>query len=195
VVEIGQSHRRYSASPVAAEAVGELLFRVARIRSTDSATVAADASYTTTDRPYPSTADLYDLEIYVSLDRCVGLPRGNYHYDPEEHVLTLVSDSDPALGELLDLAMVAAGSTQRPPALITMTSRIARLSWMYSGIAYASTLKHVGALQQTLHLVATAMGLVSRAVPVGDGEVVDEALRLDWPTEVSVGEVLVGVRQ
>ena len=107
-------------------------------------------------------------------------------------MLTLVSDSEPALGELLDIAMVAAGSTQRPPALITMTTRIARLSWMYSGIAYATTLKHVGALQQTLHLAATAMGLASMALPISDGELVDEALRLDWPTEVSVGEFVIG---
>jgi SagB-type dehydrogenase family enzyme len=193
-VEVSRSHRQYSDRPVAAEEVGELLYRVARIRSTDLATLATDASYTVTDRPYPSTADLYELEIYVSLDRCVGLPRGNYHYDPGEHALTLVNDSEPGLGELLDIAMVAAGSTQRPPALITMTTRLARLSWMYSGIAYATTLKHVGALQQTLHLVATAMGLASRALPVSDGELVDEALHLDWPTEVSVGEFLIGVR-
>src|SRR5262249_7749043 len=122
------------------------------------------------------------------------LPSGNYHYDPEDHVLTLVSDSEPALGELLDIAMVAAGCTRRPPALITMTTRIARLSWMDSGIAYATTLRHVRALQQPLHLRATAMGLSSMALPVSDGELVDEALRLDWPTEVSVGEFVVGVR-
>jgi SagB-type dehydrogenase family enzyme len=90
---------------------------------------------------------------------------------------------------------VAAGSTQRPPVLVTMTTRLARLSWIYSGIAYATTLKHVGALQQTLHLVATAMGLASTALAVDDGVAVDRALRLDWPTEVSVGDFLIGVRR
>jgi SagB-type dehydrogenase family enzyme len=194
VIEVSQAHQHYADRPVAAEAIGELLYRAARIRSTESASVAAGGTYTVTDRPYPSTAQLYELEVYLSLDRCVGLPSGNYHYDPDDHALTLVNDSEPALGELLDIAMVAAGSTRRPPALITLTTRVARLSWMYSGIAYATTLKHAGALQQTLHLVATAMGLASTALPVSDGELVDEALHLDWPTEVSVGEFLIGVR-
>ena len=175
--------------------MGELLFRVARIRSTELGSAAAETNYTVSDRPYPSTADLYELELYLSLDRCPGLPRGNYHYDPREHALTLISDSEAELGELLDIAKVAAGSTQRPPVLITVTTRIARLSWIYSGIAYATTLKHVGALQQTLHLVATAMGLASTALAVPDGATVDEALSLEWPAEVSVGDFLVGVRR
>jgi SagB-type dehydrogenase family enzyme len=194
VIEVSQADQQYSDRPVTAEEIGELLYRAARIRSTGSASVAVDGTYTVTDRPYLSTAQLYELELYVSLDRCEGLPSGNYHYDPEDHALILVNDSAPALGELLDIAMVAAGSTRRPPALITLATRVARLSWMYSGIAYATTLKHVGALQQTLHLVAAAMGLASTALPVSDGELVDEALHLDWPTEVSVGEFLVGAR-
>lgn len=195
VIEVSRTYRDYSERPVTAEELGELLYRVARIRSTEPGSAAVEAPYTVSDRPYPSTADLYELELYLSLNRCAGLPRGNYHYDPREHALTLVSDSEQALGELLDIAKVAAGGAQRPPVLITVTTRIARLSWIYSGIAYATTLKHVGALQQTLHLVATAMGLASTALAVGDGAVVDEALRLDWPTEVSVGEFLIGVRR
>jgi SagB-type dehydrogenase family enzyme len=195
VIEVSRSYRDYSERPVTAEELGELLYRVARIRSTESASAPVEATYTVSDRPYPSTADLYELELYLSIDRCAGLPRGNYHYDPREHHLTLVTDAESDLGEMLDIAKVAAGSTQRPPVLITVTTRIARLSWMYSGIAYATTLKHVGALQQTLHLVATAMGLASTALAVGDGAVADQALRLGWPTEVSVGEFLVGVRR
>jgi SagB-type dehydrogenase family enzyme len=194
VIEVSRSHRDYSERAVTAEELGELLFRVARIRSTELGSAAIETNYTVSDRPYPSTADLYELELYLSLDRCDGLPRGNFHYDPREHALTLVSDSEPDLDELLDTAKVAAGSTRRPPVLITVTTRIARLSWIYSGIAYATTLKHVGALQQTLHLVATAMGLASAALAVADGSAVDDALHLHWPSEVSVGDFLIGVR-
>jgi SagB-type dehydrogenase family enzyme len=195
VIEVSRSYRDYSERPVTAEELGELLFRVARIRSTELGSAATETNYTVSDRPYPSTADLYELELYVSLDHCAGLPRGTFHYDPGAHALTLVSDSEEDLGELLDIAKVGAGSTQRPPVLITVTTRIARLSWIYSGIAYATTLKHVGALQQTLHLVATAMGLASCALAVADGAAVDEALRLRWPAEVSVGDFIIGVRR
>src|SRR5262249_55489862 len=87
VLEVSRAHRQYSDRPVAAEEVGELLYRAARIRSTGSAPVAVGGTYTVTDRPYLSTAQLYELELYVSLDRCVGLPSGTYHYDPDDHAL------------------------------------------------------------------------------------------------------------
>jgi len=195
VIEVRTSSCDYSDRPLTAEQLGELLFRVARIRWTKQVSAAGGAAYAISDRPYPSTAGLYELELYLSLERCAGLPQGNYHYDPGEHALTQISHSAAELTELLDIAKVAAGSTLRPPVLVTVTTRIARLSWMYGGIAYATMLRHVGALQQTLQLVATAMGLTSCALTVGDGAVADEALRLDWPTEVSVGEFLVGARR
>jgi len=194
VVEDDRSHRRFPSRPLTAKQLGELLFRVARIRWTKLVNTVDGISYLVSDRPYLSTADLYELELYLSLDRCAGLSRGSYHYDPREHALTMINDSDPDLVELMDAAKVAAGSTQRPAALITVTSRVARLAWMYSGIAYSTTLKHVGALQQTLQLEATAMGLASCPVAVGDGIAADLALRLDWPAEVSVGEFIVGGR-
>jgi SagB-type dehydrogenase family enzyme len=194
VLEASRADASFTDRPVTAEQLGELLYRVARIRRTAMATAAGGTSYAISDRPYPSTADLYELELYLSLHNCSGLPRGNYHYDPQEHALTLVNDSAAGLIELLDAAKTAAGSTLRPPALITLTTRISRLSWIYSGVAYANTLRHLGALQQTLHLMATAMGLGSCAVEGGDGAAAGEVLRLDWPAEVSVGEFLVGYR-
>lgn len=191
VLESRESHRDFADGPLTAEQLGELLYRVARIRWIKVAS-AAGASYAISSRPYPSTADLYELELYLSLDRCAGLPRGSYHYDPREHALTLVNDSEPELDELLDIAKVAAGSVHRPAVLITIATRIARLSWMYTGIAYSTTLRNVGALQQTLYLAATAMGLASCAVAAEDGAAADEALRLRWPAEVTVGEFIVG---
>jgi SagB-type dehydrogenase family enzyme len=189
-----QPERTLPERALTAELLGELLYRVARIRWTKMVRTVDGISYMVSDRPYPSTADLYELELYLSLDRCAGLPRGNYHYDPREHTLTLLGSTEAELVELMDTATVAAGSTRRPAAVITVTSRIARLAWMYSGIAYATTLKHVGALQLMLQLEATAMGLASGAVAVGDGVTADLALRLDWPAEVSIGEFIVGGR-
>ena len=75
-----------------------------------------------------------------------------------------------------------------------MPGRIARLSWMDGPVAYSLTPKQVGELQQTFLLVARAMGLACQAPAIVDGTA-DEALRLDWPNEVSVGEFLVGFEQ
>ncbi len=185
-----------------AEQVGELLFRAARIRSVSAESTSAEAtssestdtavSYDISDRPYLSVHGLYELELYVSVHNCAGLSRGTYHYDPEYHALTLVNDSRLELDELLETARIAAGSPVAPSVLITMTARVARFSWMYGGIGYSLTLAHVGALQQTLCLVANAMGLAACAPAVDPGDVLDSALQLGWPAEVGVGEFLVG---
>lgn len=192
VIETAQFCPEFADRELTAEQLGELLFRAARIRSISPASAGADVTYPISDRPYLSIFGLHELELYVSLNRCAGLPRGIYHYDPKDHVLTLINDSQSELDELLDNASVAARTTQRPPVMITITARVIRSSWMYGGIAYSLTLTHVGALQQTLCLVATAMGLSACVPAIDPGDVTDAALRLDWPAEIGVGEFIVG---
>jgi SagB-type dehydrogenase family enzyme len=191
VIENSRLCSELSERGITAEQLGELLFRTARIRSISPAS-AGEVTYRVSDRPYLSIYGLHELELYVSLNDCAGLPRGIYHYDPKDHALTLINDSQQELDELLDHASVAARTTQRPPVLVTITARVARSSWMYGGIAYSLTLTHVGALQQTLCLVATAMGLAPCVPAIDPGDVTDGALRLDWPAEIGVGEFIVG---
>jgi SagB-type dehydrogenase family enzyme len=175
-----------------AKSLGELLFRAARIRSVATGSTGTDVRYDISDRPYLSVYGLYELELYVSAHKCADVPRATYHYDPRDHVLTLVNDSQAELDELLDGARVAARTSLQPPVLITLTARVARTSWMYGGIGYSLALTHVGALQQTLCLVANAMGMAACAPAVDPGDATNSALRLDWPSEVGIGEFLVG---
>lgn len=69
-----------------------------------------------------------------------------------------------------------------------MTARMSRIAWVLGNAAYATTLLHVGALQQVLYLTAKAMGLAAHAVPVDAGDRVDRSLKLEGLAEVSVGE-------
>lgn len=170
--------------------VGELLFRAARIRGPGPPHLPHGMSHAASQRPYLSIACLYELELYLSLDRCEELPRGIYHYDPAGHALTLVNDDEAELGGMLDMAKVAAGCVQRPPAMISMTARMARLTAL-GGAAYATALLHVGALHQTLSLVARAMGLTAHPVAIDANDMVQRALRLPWPAEIGVGECVV----
>ena len=181
----------FSGVDLTADAVGELLYRTARIRSVGPSYVPMAASYEASQRPYLNIACLYELELYLTVNRCDGLPRGTYHYDPLGHALTAVQDDPAVLTTLLDLAKVAAGSTRQPALLLTITARMGRVSWILPRSAYATTLMHVGALQQTLYLGAKAMGLSAHAVVVDAGNTVDRALRLDWPGETVVGECVV----
>jgi SagB-type dehydrogenase family enzyme len=191
-VELRHSVRVFADEGPTAEQLGELLFRTARIRSQRVVRGAGDVRYTVSERPYPTAGSLYELDLYLTVDRCADLPRGIYHYDPADHALTLINQNENEIEELLAGATVLIGSS-RPPVLITMTARIGRLSWVYDSIAYATTLKHVGVLQQTLYLVATMLGLAPCALAMGDSELATSAFGLDWPAEVSVGEFVVGV--
>ncbi|MFJ7219540.1 SagB/ThcOx family dehydrogenase [Amycolatopsis sp. NPDC098790] len=178
----------FSERSLSAAQIGEFLYRAARVRSVGPAHLPGGPSHEASQRPYFSIACLYELEIYVGLNRCSDLARGIYHYDPLWHTLTLINDETVILDGLLDMAMIAAGSHRRPSALLTMTARMARVAWALGGAAYANTLVHVGALQQVLYLTAKTMGLAAHAVPVDAGDRVDRALKLEWPAEVSVGE-------
>ncbi len=176
-----------------AEQVGELLYRGARVRSTGPAHLPSPGggpSHEASQRPYANIACLYELEVYLTLDRCAGLPSGLFHYDPLGHALTRI-DADPAhVGTVLDVGRVAAGSAKRPAMVLTITARIGRLSWILPGASLAVALTHCGALQQTIYLVAKAMGLWAHAVPA-DGTGPDRLLGLEWPAEVGLAECVV----
>lgn len=175
VLEDRRAFTTFDERRLTAHALGELLFRAARVRSPSS------------------HSPLHELELYVTLDRCAGLPRGIYRYDPPSHSLTLINAVAGQITELLDDAAVTAGTADRPPALLTLTTRLGRLSWAYRGIPYATALRHVGMVQQTFSLVATAMGLAPLVLAFGDIELANRVFRLDWPAEVAVGEFVLGV--
>jgi SagB-type dehydrogenase family enzyme len=192
-IENRHSVREFAERGPSAAQLGELLYSSARIRSQHELRGAGDVSYAVSTRPYPSAGSLYELDLYLTVDRCEGLPRGIYFYDPAGHALTLINTTATDVDNLLADAMVLTGAARRPPVLITMTARMARLSWVYDSISYATTLKHVGVLQQTLYLVSTALGLAPCALAMGDSELATTAFGLDWPAEVPVGEFVVGL--
>jgi SagB-type dehydrogenase family enzyme len=181
--------------PVTVEQIGELLFRAARVRSVSPASAGGDHVYEVSDRPYLSINGLYELELYLCANEAVGLSRGIYHYDPRQHTLTLLKNSAEDMATVLENAMIGSGASGWPPAMITITARVARSSWMYGGIAYSLTLTHVGALQQMLCISATAMGLAACVPAIDPGDAVDSALGLEWPAEVGVGEFVFGTRR
>ncbi|MFH8571862.1 SagB family peptide dehydrogenase [Streptomyces sp. NPDC017993] len=174
--------------------LGSLLYRAARVRRLRDPGPHAPQGYATSDRPYQSMGDTYALELYLLVGGGTWLAPGAYHYDPLNHALERVEGVPEALAELSVEAQTAAGLTGPPPPLITITARFARSAYQFSSGAYASLMKDVGALQQTLSLVATALGLGSCPLAVGDTETAVRALGLSWSTESSVGEFLLSPR-
>ncbi|MEV7601807.1 SagB family peptide dehydrogenase [Kitasatospora sp. NPDC089797] len=187
-LERRRSVRRYGEQRMTLGRLGDLLYHALRVREADGGREDAGAQ----SRPYPSGGACYELECYLTVGRCAGLEAGSYAYDPLGHALIRLS-GDPELDRtMLREAQTCAGAEDPPDVLLTLAARFARVSWKYSGLAYALTLKHVGVVQQTLYLLATAMGLGGCALGTGNTGLSAEAFGLDWRAESAVGEFILG---
>ncbi|WP_432146601.1 SagB family peptide dehydrogenase [Streptomyces sp. bgisy084] len=194
VLESRRSIRAYDEQPMTARQLGEFLYRVQRVRAIFGPDALSGVPYQGVDRPYPTGGATGDLDAYVTVNRCADLPRGVYYYDSAAHQLVLINKEEKALQTMLGMAYRACGGAVVPDVLLTITARFQRMAWKYSGIAYASTLKHVGVLYQTLYLVATAMQLAPCGLGSGDIQTSANIFGLDWRRESSVGEFMLGSR-
>jgi oxazoline/thiazoline dehydrogenase len=192
VLEGRKSIRDHADQPITARELGEFLYRTARVRHVVEPDPGRFRYHQVSNRPYPSGGAAYDLELYVTVDSCVDVASGIYHYDPLDHRLCRLVNRNAHVEALLDNAKLSAGSSSEPQVLITLTSRFQRLSWKYRGAAYALTLKNVGVLYQTMYLVATAMGLAPCGLSAGNAALFAEAVGTSYFAESSVGEFMLG---
>lgn len=187
VQEDRRSIRSYAKAPLTVRQAGEFFFRVARLRRTFQ---VGDVELSS--RPYPGGGACHPLEFYLVVRACQGLKPGLFRYQPDSHSLLPLKASQQALEALLDSARWAVGKELEPQLLIVLTARFQRLSWKYQSVVYATVLKEVGVVMQTMYLCATAMGLGGCALGAGDARLFGEAAGLDYCTESSVGEFLLG---
>lgn len=178
--------------PITLTEVARLLDGAARIISRKRKTDEDEDESEVAPRPYPSGGASYELELYLAVDRCEGLARGFYHYDANQHALVLIETNAHWLTAMLEDAQFAMGAPAVPQVLMTMSARFSRVSWKYSGFAYALVLKHVGVLMQTLYLMATEMEIGACAVGVGDIDLFAKMTGLAFHVEGSVGQIAIG---
>jgi SagB-type dehydrogenase family enzyme len=115
-------------------------------------------------RPYPSGGSAYELELYLAVANCEGLPRGFYHYDADRHALIPIDAGTAELEALFASAEFAMDAPATPQILITIAARFDRVAWKYSSIAYSLVLKDTGVLIQTLYLMASDLQLGGCAI-------------------------------
>jgi SagB-type dehydrogenase family enzyme len=199
VQEARRSIREYSTRPLTAPELGEFLYRVGRVADYSDIqihTPKGSVTMAVAPRPYPAGGGLYELELYVTVNRCEGLDAGLYRYEPDGHRLTRLAAAPEDLEALL---MDASHSTTIPrdklQVLIVIAARFQRIAWKYASIAYSIILKDVGVLYQTMYLNATAMGLAPCGVGCGDADLFARAAGTDYYAETSVGEFLLGSRE
>ncbi|HSH05603.1 MAG TPA: SagB family peptide dehydrogenase [Anaerolineae bacterium] len=191
ILEQRHSQRQHNPKqPITLDQLGEFLYRTARVR----ARIPANnfTQYETSNRPYPGGGACYELELYLAINHCQDLERGLYYYHPENHQLYLISSPTPQFESLIVDAMFATVNQTQPQIVINIAARFQRVSWSYEGISYAVTLKNVGAFYQTMYLVATAMGLAACAMGRGNSDTFSQVAGLDYYTETTVGEFMLG---
>jgi oxazoline/thiazoline dehydrogenase len=189
VLENRTSIREYGETPITAQQLGEFLYRCARIKNQIQTEQGELLS-----RPYPSGGAMYELELYPVVNRCQDILPGLYYYQPQAHELSGISGETEAVEALLKDAGMAMGQG-KPQILIVITARFQRLAWKYESIAYALMLKHVGALYQTMYLVATAMNLAPCGIGTGDSDLFAQVAGCNYYAETSVGEFVLGSRK
>ena len=184
--------------PITLAELARFLDRTARVQSTWSSRLdLGDGSQdgpmlAYTSRPYPSGGSSYELELYLAVDKCDGLPRGFYHYDAGDHALVPVAVSTAELDAVLNAAEFAMGATAVPQVVVTIAARFSRTSWKYSSIAYSLILKDVGVLLQTFYLMATDMGLGGCAIGTVNIELFAKMTGLEPHAEGAVGQFALG---
>jgi SagB-type dehydrogenase family enzyme len=185
-----------SQRPITLAELAQFLDGTARVQSEFKAPLdhggggGSESTYTV--RPYPSGGASYELELYLAVDTCDGLPRGFYHYDAGAHALVPIETRDHQLDALLKGATYAMGVNAAPQILITIAARFGRVSWKYSSIAYALILKDVGALLQTFYVMATDMSLGGCAIGTTNIELFAKMTGLQFHVEGPVGQFALG---
>lgn len=190
VLEHRKSIREYADTVISDRQLGEFLYRTARVKEL----VNTDLQQLS-HRPYPAGGAIYELELYVSVNACEGIPQGLYHYCPKNHQLSRISGLTEHVECLLRDSLRSTGQERDPQILITIAARFQRFSWKYQSMAYNVILKNVGVLYQTMYLVATAMDLAPCALGGGNSDLFARAAGLDYYAETSVGEFLLGSKR
>jgi SagB-type dehydrogenase family enzyme len=178
--------------PITLEELSDFLDGTAPILSEVSSQGEYGASITYAPRPYPSAGACYELELYLTVDKCEGLARGFYHYDAGEHALVPIHVLSAQFEAALMRAAFAMGAPAAPQILITIAARFARVSWKYSAIAYELVLKDVGVLMQTFYLMATAMGLGGCAIGIVNIDLFSKMTGIEFHIEGPVGQFAMG---
>ncbi len=186
-------------APITLTELSQFLDSAARISETvetpfdpQSDPAGGGPTLTHTVRPYPSGGASYELELYLAVNACEGLPRGFYHYDPDAHALVPIAVHHRDFDAMLQGAEFAMGESGAPQILVTIAARFGRVSWKYSSIAYSLILKDTGVLMQTLYLMAADMGLGGCAIGTTNIELFAKMTGLDFHVEGPVGQFALG---
>jgi SagB-type dehydrogenase family enzyme len=185
-----RSRRAYSdQDPIKVSELSDLLYHALATDDWDS--LEAHPSHDER-RPYPSGGAIYEIGVYVCVRLCSGLDEGLYEYDPRSHQLLKMRDLDDAALSMLGSARAAMAQKTPPQVLLLFSSHFAGMAWKYRAIAYAVTLKNLGAIYQTIYLVAEMLRVGGCALGSGNIQTFADLIDTPFYEEGLVGEFSIG---
>jgi SagB-type dehydrogenase family enzyme len=182
VIEARRSVRYHAPEPITIETLGQFLFRTAR--------AGDDGRF----RLYPGGGACHPLEVYVIAAHCAGLEPGLYRYLATSHELLPVAADPDVVQSFVSNSAVPMERGCAQQVQLVFTARFDKINRRYEGNAYALILQEVGALYQTMYLVATAMGLAPCGVGGGNADAFARMIGTDPLEEASVGAFVIGSR-
>ncbi len=183
IMETRRSIRQPGEQPLTLTQLGNFLHRTSR-----TIAVRSGEFQDLPQRPYPGGGSIYELEVYIANWRCDGIAQGIFHYKSDRHCLVALPDTQDAAQQILQKSSQAMAGAPQPDVVIIITSRLPRLAWKYSKIAYRVTLINAGVLIQTMYLTATDMKLAGCANGLGDHQAFHDAVDVDSWEETAVAE-------
>jgi SagB-type dehydrogenase family enzyme len=141
-------------------------------------------------RTVPSAGGLYPIEIYPAINNVTGLERGLYHYDIQEHALSLLKEGD-FRGKVAEVCLdqkVAYNSAIN----FIWTAMIGRSRWKYLQRCYRYLYLDAGHIGQNFYLIAEALGLGACTIGALYDDELNQFLEIDGKTEAVLYVGVVG---
>ena len=159
-----RSIRSYTGEPLTLAEVSQLLWAAQGITNPSGLRTA------------PSAGALYPLEIYLLAGEVSNLPAGIYHYQPDEHALSLMIEGDQR--QTLYKAALSQSAVKDAAAVIVITAIYERTTVKYGkrGIQYVHM--EVGSAAQNIYLQALSLDLGTVFIGAFHEEEVKRVLQL-----------------
>jgi SagB-type dehydrogenase family enzyme len=140
----------------------------------------------------PSGGARHSIEVYTFVRKVSGLPRGLYHYNPDQHTLARVGRAAP---RRVSDYLPGQHWYDDASAVMLMTAVFDRVQWRYPyARAYRAILAESGHLCQTFCLVATALGLAPFCTMALADSRIERDLKIDGVSESVIYAAGVGTR-
>jgi SagB-type dehydrogenase family enzyme len=169
-----QSHRRFTAEPLALDELSFLLWATQGVRQQ----VAPGAVL----RTVPSAGNRHALETYLAVARVGGLGPGIYRYLPLEHQLLHLFPEE-QMPQKLTEATLGQAFVGRAAAVFIWTTIPYRMEWRYGLAAHKVIALDAGHVCQNLYLACAAVGAGTCAVAAYHQQLMDRLVQVDGQEE------------